>query len=481
MKEMQIPVNKAKMIATFGPAISSKEVFLEIVWAGVDVIRFNFSHGSHEDHKKGFDMVKQVNKDYNLNIAILADMQGPKIRVGIVEGSIILRQNSTIKITDKKSVSTENQLYISYDGLYKEVKPKDRILINDGRIELYVVNTDNELITARVIHGGVVTSKKGVNLPDTMLSTPALTPKDKKDLQFALEQGANWIALSFVRSAMDIEEMSNLMGYKRSYTKIVAKIEKPEAVKNIDSIIEATDAIMIARGDLGVEIPQEHVPLVQKSIILKCIKAAKPVIVATQMMESMIDNPVATRAEINDVANAVIDGADAVMLSGETSVGSYPIRVIQTMQRILTNVEKLALIYDKDLTANPKSPTYISDAICYNACKISKEVGAKAIIGMTKSGYTAFMISSCRPKAQIFIFTDNEKLLPTLNLFWGVRAFYYGGFSGTDETINDVIEILKTNKHVKIGDMVVNTASMPLTRQGRTNTVKVSRVKEMEN
>ena len=480
MKEMKIPVNKAKMIATFGPAISSKEVFLDIVKSGVDVIRFNFSHGSYDDHKKGFDMVKSVNKEYNLNIAILADMQGPKIRLGMVEGTLNLRQNSTITITDKKSVSTDEQLYISYDGLYKEVKPRDRILINDGRIELYVLKTEGELITARVIHGGVLTSKKGVNLPDTALTTPALTPKDKADLDFALEQGANWIALSFVRSAKDVQEMAEIIGYKRSYTKIVAKIEKPEAVKNIDEIITATDAIMIARGDLGVEIPQEHVPLVQKSIIQKCIKAAKPVIVATQMMESMIDNPVATRAEINDVANAVIDGADAVMLSGETSVGSYPVRVIQTMQRILTNVEKSDLIYNKQLTANPKSETYISDAICYNACNISKEVGAKAIVGMTKSGYTAFMISSCRPKAQIFIFTDNEKLLPTLNLFWGVRAFYYEGFSGTDETINDVIEILKLHRHVKLGDLVINTASMPLTQQGRTNTVKVSRVKEME-
>lgn len=477
---MKIPVNKAKMIATFGPAIASKDIFLDIIRSGVDVIRFNFSHGTYEDHEKGFNMVKQVNKDFNLNIAILADMQGPKIRLGMVDGILHLKPNSTVTITDKKSVSTNEQLYISYDKLYEEMQPRERILINDGRIELIVLKIEDELITARVIHGGPLTSKKGVNLPDTELKTPALTPKDKEDLNFALEHEANWIALSFVRSAKDVEEMSDIIGDKRSYTKIVAKIEKPEAIHNIDSIIEATDAIMIARGDLGVEIPQEHVPLVQKSIIKKCIVAAKPVIVATQMMESMIDSPVATRAEINDVANAVIDGADAVMLSGETSVGSYPVRVIQTMQRILSNVEKSDLIYDKQLVANPKSETYISDAICYNACKISKEVGAKAIVGMTKSGYTAFMISSYRPKAQIFIFTDNEKLLPTLNLFWGVRAFYYKGFEGTDETINDVIEVLKVNKMLKMGDLVVNTASMPLNQYGRTNTVKVSRVKALE-
>ncbi|MCB9256355.1 MAG: pyruvate kinase [Chitinophagales bacterium] len=478
---MKIPVNKAKMIATFGPAISSPKDFLEIVKSGVDVIRFNFSHGSYEDHYNGFELVKQINREYNLNIAILADMQGPKIRIGNVNGSIELQSGKEIQITDIKQDSSNQLLYISYDELYKEMHPGERILINDGRIELVVKSVENKLITAKIVHGGLLTSKKGVNLPDTALSTPALTPKDKLDVEFALQNEANWIALSFVRSAKDIEEIASIIGEKRSYTKIIAKIEKPEAIQCIEEIITATDGIMIARGDLGVEIPQEHVPLVQKRIIKKCILAAKPVIVATQMMESMIENPVATRAEINDVANAVIDGADAVMLSGETSVGKYPTKVLQTMQRILTNVEKSDLIYDKQLVANPKSETYISDAICYNACKIAKEVGAKAIVGMTRSGYTAFMISSYRPKAQIFIFTDNEKLLPTLNLFWGVRAFYYKGFVGTDETITDVIKILQEHKHLKVGDLVVNTASMPLNHQGRTNTVKVSRVKALEN
>lgn len=478
---MKIPVNKAKMIATFGPAINSPKDFLEIVKSGVDVIRFNFSHGSYEDHFNGFELVKKTNRDYNLNIAILADMQGPKIRIGNVDGSIELISGKEIYITDKKQDSTDKLLYISYDELYKEMHPGERILINDGRIELAVKEVENGLIMAKIVHGGILTSKKGVNLPDTNLMTPALTPKDKLDVEFALQNEANWIALSFVRSAKDIEEISSIIGEKRSHTKIIAKIEKPEAVQCIEEIIAATDGIMIARGDLGVEIPQEHVPLVQKRIIKKCILAAKPVIVATQMMESMIENPVATRAEINDVANAVIDGADAVMLSGETSVGKFPTKVLQTMQRILTNVEKSDLIYDKQLVANPKSETYISDAICYNACKIAKEVGAKAIVGMTRSGYTAFMISSYRPKAQIFIFTDNEKLLPTLNLFWGVRAFYYKGFVGTDETITDVIKILQEHKHLKVGDLVVNTASMPLNHQGRTNTVKVSRVKAIES
>ncbi|MCD8529081.1 MAG: pyruvate kinase [Chitinophagales bacterium] len=477
---MKIPVNKAKMIATYGPAISDPKILEDIIKSGADVIRFNFSHGQYDDVKIGFENIRKLNKKLNLNIAILADLQGPKIRIGNVEGEINLTNGETVKITDQKSDSTKEQLYISYDKLYEEMEKGERILINDGKIELQVVGVEKKLIHAKVIHGGILTSKKGVNLPDTKLKTPALTKKDKKDLAFALENGVNWVALSFVRSAADIKEIDKIIGNKRSFTKIIAKIEKPEAVKNIEDILAVTDGIMVARGDLGVEIPQEEVPLVQKKIIQKCIKAAKPVIVATQMMESMIENPVATRAEINDVANAVIDGADAVMLSGETSVGKYPIRVIQTMQRILTNIEKSDLIYDKQLVANPKSETYISDAICYNACKISKEVGAKAIVGMTKSGYTAFMISSYRPKAQIFIFTDNADLLPTLNLFWGVRAFYYKGFGGTDETINDVIEILKINNHLKKGDLVVNTASMPLTKQGRTNTVKVSVVKDLE-
>lgn len=477
---MKIPVNKAKMIATFGPAISKRETFIEIIKAGVDVIRFNFSHGSHQDHYEGFQLVKSINEEFNLNIAILADLQGPKIRLGNVDGEIYLVNGADVEIVDKECTSTENCLFVSYEGLYKEMKEGERILINDGLVELKVKKINESSITAKVVEGGKLTSKKGVNLPDTSLTTPALTLKDKIDLEFALMNEANWIALSFVRSAKDVREIAELIGNKRSYTKIIAKIEKPEAVRNIEEIIAATDGIMVARGDLGVEIPQEEVPLVQKHIIRRCINAAKPVIVATQMMESMIENPVATRAEINDVANAIIDGADAVMLSGETSVGKYPVKVLQTMQRILTNIERSETIYDKNLVANPKSETYISDAICYNACKIAKEVGAKAIVGMTKSGYTAFMISSYRPKSQIFIFTDNKKLLPTLNLFWGVRAFFYSKFVGTDETINDVIEILKINKHLKKDDIVVNTASMPLTKQGRTNTVKVSVVKDLE-
>ncbi|MGB1314717.1 MAG: pyruvate kinase [Chitinophagales bacterium] len=474
---LKVAVNKAKIIATYGPAIETKDKLIEIIQAGVDVIRFNFSHGDYAFHQNGFNLVKEINKEHKLNIAILSDLQGPKIRIGKVDGELVLKKKELVEITDKECVSTKDTLFVSYEKLYKDVTIGERILINDGNIELKVVSVNDKKIQAEVIYGGILTSNKGVNLPETSLSAPSLTPKDLKDLDFALKEGTNWVALSFVRKASDIKKVISIIGEERhSYTKVISKIEKPEAIENIDSIIAATDAIMIARGDLGVEVPPEKVPLLQKDIIDKCIINAKPVIVATQMMESMIKNPVATRAEINDVANAVLDGTDAVMLSGETSIGKYPVRVVQTMQQILSNIEDAELIYNKQLVANPESETFLSDAICYNACKIAKEISAKAIIGMTMSGYTAFKISSYRPKAKIFIFTENKKLLPTLNLFWGIRAFYYNSEVGTNETIDDVIQLLKTNKLVKRTDLIVNTAAMPLKSKGKTNALKVSLV-----
>lgn len=474
---MNIAYNKAKIIATYGPAIQSKEILKELIKAGVDVIRFNFSHGDYEFHKKGFQCIKDLNKEYNLNIAILADLQGPKIRIGKIDGEILLEDGQNISITDKEALSTKEELFVSYDKLYKDIKPDERILINDGNIELKVISTKDKKIQAKIIYGGKLTSKKGVNLPDTNLKAPTLTDKDRRDLDFAIENEANWIALSFVRKASDIEEIISIIGEeKHSYMKVIAKIEKPEALLNIETIIDATDAIMIARGDLGVEIPAEQVPLWQKKIIKKCIAHAKPVVVATQMMESMINNPIATRAEINDVANAILDGADAVMLSGETSVGKYPVKVVKKMQKILSNIEKENFIYDKNYLVEKKKKKSVADAICFTACKISKEVKAKAIVGMTKSGYTAFKISSHRPKSNVFIFTENEKLLPTLNLFWGIRALKYSKFVGTNQTINDVIQILKKNDLVVEGDLVVNTVSMPLEEHGKTNALKISLV-----
>ncbi len=475
---MKVRVNKTKIIATYGPACSKIEVMEDMVRNGVDVFRFNMSHGDHKQHIEGYQKVRQINKEHNLNIAILADLQGPKIRIGEVRDNMeVLEQGREVEITNKECISTFKKLYISYHNLPKEVEPGDAILIDDGRIELKVLSTNRrDKIIAKVVTGGKISNNKGVNLPDTKTTVPALTDKDKKDLKFAIANGANWIALSFVRSPQDVLDLKNIIGKKNSYMKVMAKIEKPEALKELDDIIKVSDGIMIARGDLAVEVPQERMPLIQKDIIAKCIKFAKPVVVATQMMDSMIENPNPTRAEITDVANAVIDGADAVMLSGETSTGKHPVKVIQVMEKILTNIEHANIIYDKQQKADKNSATYISDAICYNAARISSELEARAIIGMTFSGYTGFMLSSYRPKADIFIFTENRDLLNTLSMCWGVRAFYYDKFVGTDTSIRDVIRILKENNVLKAGDLAVNIGSMPLSNKGRANMVKVTLV-----
>lgn len=475
---MKVRVNKTKIIATYGPACSKIETMEEMVRNGVDVFRFNMSHGDHHQHIDGYQKVRQINKEHDLNIAILADLQGPKIRLGKVRDNMeVLEAGREVEITTKECVSTFKKIFISYSRLAKEVEPGDAILIDDGRIELKVISTNRvDKVTAKVVTGGKISDNKGVNLPDTKTTVPALTEKDKKDLKFAIANGANWIALSFVRSPQDVLELKKIIGKKNSYMKVMAKIEKPEALKDLDEIIKVSDGVMIARGDLAVEVAQERMPLIQKDIILKCIRYAKPVVVATQMMDSMIEHPNPTRAEITDVANAVLDGADAVMLSGETSTGKHPIKVIQVMEKILTNIEHDGMIYDKGLRADRTSPTYISDAICYNAARISGELGARVIIGMTFSGYTAFMLSSYRPKADIFIFTENRDLLNTLSMCWGVRAFYYNKFVGTDTSIRDVIRILKENNLLKAKDLAVNIGSMPLANKGRANMVKVTLV-----
>jgi pyruvate kinase len=413
---------RTKIIATVGPACSNPDTLLEMVKEGVDLFRFNFSHGNHEGHKVYFEQVHRINRVHGLNVGILADLQGPKIRIGMVKGSSVeLKQHSIVTITDKESESTADRLFVSYDKLANDVKPGEQILIDDGKLVLKVEQSLNEHeFTTRVIYGGILTSKKGVNLPQSKLTIPSITEKDWSDLEFALKYRASWIALSFVRSADDILNLKKEIKQKHS-AKVIAKIEKPEAIENLDEIIEAADGIMVARGDLGVEVPLEKVPLIQKDIIRRCIKASKPVIVATQMMESMIQSPVPTRAEINDVANAMIDGADAVMLSGETSVGKYPIEVIKVLGRIMHHIEGQEVVYNKNLVPNIGSPDFYSDAVCYNACRIAEEVNAKAIVGMTRSGYTAFMLSSYRPHADIYIFTDNPDLLKILSLSWGKR------------------------------------------------------------
>lgn len=468
--------NRTKIIATIGPSSRTYETLLELVNAGVDVFRINFSHGTHDEHKRTIDYIHEINRKFGLHIAILADLQGPKIRIGDVQGKVMLLKNAIVKITNKSSFSTATEIFVNYKKLAKEVEPGQKILIDDGKIELQVLETNRkDSVKAKVLHGGELFSKKGVNLPDTKLSVSAYTKKDLVDLRFALENKANWIAISFVRSSKDIAHIRKHIKNKNE-VKVMAKVEKPEAMSHIEEIIKEADAIMIARGDLGVEVPLEKMPFIQKSIVRRCIRASKPVVVATQILDSMVTNARPTRAEINDVANDMIDGADALMLSNETSVGAHPVKVVETLERIMKYVESKEVVYNKNLVPQKTSKSFLSDAVCYNACKIAEELNAKAIVGMTRSGYTAFMLSSYRPHAKIIIFTDNRALLPILSLSWGVYTFYYDKFVSTDETINDVIKIMKEKKIAVKNDVVVNTGSMPIHRKGRTNMLKVTMV-----
>jgi pyruvate kinase len=469
--------NKTKIIATYGPACESEDVFENMIKNGVDVFRFNFSHGDYEFHLRGFQKVKDFNKKYGTHIAILADLQGPKIRVGEVEnGSIILETGLQILVTNQKQISTLDKLYVSYDRLSEDVNVGEDILVDDGKIKLQVLSIiDNNTIKVIVVEGGELKSKKGVNFPHTKTTIESLTEKDRQDLEFAINNRANWIALSFVRKAEDILEVKKVFGEAWLHLKVISKIEKPEAIENIDSIIEVSDGIMVARGDLAIEVPLERVPLLQKEIVKKCNKLGKPVIVATQMMESMTERSFPTRAEISDVANAVLDGADALMLSGETSVGLFPVKVIETMSKIIEQVENNSDIYNTmSYVSDVDNSDYIPDAVCHSAVTLAEDLKAKAIIGITRSGYTGFRVSSFRPKSKIYIFSDNKPLLYTMSLIWGVKGFYYEGFEGTDQTIKDVIQILKDKKLVKNNDIVINTASMPFNEKSKTNTVKVT-------
>lgn len=467
--------NKTKIVATIGPATESYENLKRLVLSGVDVCRLNFSHGTHDDHEKVFKNIKNVNKELSSNVAVLQDLQGPKLRIGKVDGEILLEEGNSILVTTQEQISTAEILYVNYNNLSKDLKPEEFILINDGKVSLKVLEIlDDFTLKAEIIDGGVLTSNKGFNLPNSKLSVPSLTEKDLKDLEWGMEHEVEWIALSFVRRPEDIIDLKRRIAEKGKHIRVIAKIEKPEAIKNIDDIIKVSDGIMVARGDLGVEIPLQKVPLIQKSIVEKCIAAAKPVIIATQMMESMINDSIPTRAEINDVANAVLDGADAVMLSAETSIGKYPLKVVQTMSKIITDVEEDRRVYYKGKKPHHSSPSFASDEICFTAVKISDHLKARVIAAMTQSGYTGFKVASYRPEALIFIFTHNKNLLNALSLVWGVRGFYYDKFSSTDETFEDILAILKSENLVKERDFVINCASMPIHRKQRTNTIKVS-------
>jgi len=470
--------NKTKIVATVGPASDSYERLGALIREGVNVFRLNFSHGEHETHLNVINTVRRLNKDMRTNVGLLQDLQGPKIRLGEVEGgSVEIKAGDKIKLVcGEKEISTAERLSTIYLGLARDVKAGDMILIDDGKIELRVLATDREKeVDVEVIYGGTVKPRKGINLPDSDVSAPSMTEKDIADLKFGLENDVDWVALSFARRAEDIRFIKSLIAEAGKQTRVVAKIETPEGLRNVDEIIAITDAVMVARGDLGVEIAGGEVPLAQKMIIQKCNQAGKPVIVATQMMESMITAPRPTRAETNDVANAVLDGTDAVMLSAETAVGAYPIEVIRQMVAIIRSVEsKSETLFNHWFPIDPNSSGFMVDSLLSAAGHLAKNTGAKAITGMTHRGYTAFQLSKYRPKADIFIFTDNRDLLTVLSLVWGVRAFYYDRMNSTDSTITDLKNVLTTTGHLQKGDVFINTASMPITEKGKTNMVKVS-------
>ena len=472
-------MKRTKIVATMGPASNTEERLEALIQAGMNVARLNFSHGEHAIHGQTIANVRKVDEKLGTHTALLADLQGPKLRIGELEGGQInLVKGEELVIRTGKETGTAGVVYTGYMQFARDVKAGEPVLMDDGKLELRVLDTDGTgEVRCEVVHGGVLKPRKGINLPSTAISLPCITEKDAVDLAYALDQDVDWIGLSFVRNAQDIVELRERIEAEGKHTRIIAKIEKPEALEDLHGILEETDAVMIARGDLGVEIPKQEVPLVQKDIIQRCMHMGKPVIVATQMMESMIEASVPTRAEVNDVANAVLDGADAVMLSAETSVGAYPVEAVTAMTDIIESMEgQDRMYYHERPPLSPEDDRFISDSMCYNACRLAKRVNAKAIVTMTFSGYTAVQVSSQRPKAHIFMFTANKRVLAQMSLVWGVSAFPYLKMVSTDHTIADIKFELTKMGAVTDGDFVVHLASMPIADAGRTNMLKLSQV-----
>ncbi|PJE39503.1 MAG: pyruvate kinase [Flavobacterium sp.] len=470
---------KTKIVATLGPACSSKEVIKKMIDAGVNVFRINFSHADYTDVKERIDIIRELNDEYGYTTAILADLQGPKLRVGVMKEDVVVNPGDIITFQTAEDVpGTKERVYMNYLSFPQDVNPGERILLDDGKLIFEALETNGTTeVVCKVIQGGPLKSKKGVNLPQTKVSLPALTKKDIKDALFAISEKVDWIALSFVRTPKDLEELQDLIAQNSEHKiPIVAKIEKPEAVENIDKIVAFCDGLMVARGDLGVEIPAHEVPLIQKKLIHRAKTARIPVIVATQMMETMITSLTPTRAEVNDVANSVMDGADAVMLSGETSVGNYPVEVIEKMTQIIEAVEDSPLIAVPQNPPHVRTKRFITKSICYHAATMANDIKAKAISTLTNSGYTAFQISAWRPKAHILVYTSNKRILTQLNLLWGVNAFYYDKFVSTDDTVDDINDIAKQKGYVKKGDMMINLAAMPVADKGMVNTLRVSEI-----
>ena len=474
-------IKKTKIVATLGPASSDRDTIKQMMIAGVNVFRINFSHADFDAAKERIQLIRDLNKELGYNVGILADLQGPKLRVGKMKDGVVVETGDRIVFTTEKiEEGTADHVYMNYQSFPKDVKAGERILLDDGKLIFEVESTDGQSeVVASVVQGGPLKSNKGVNLPNTEVSLPALTEKDVKDAVFAIEQEVDWIALSFVRHKEDLLDLKKLIKKHSSYEiPIISKIEKPQALDNIDEIINHSNGLMVARGDLGVEVPAEQVPLIQKNLVLKAKAARIPVIIATQMMESMIDGLTPSRAEVNDVANSVMDGADAVMLSGETSVGKYPVEVIQTMRKIVIRVENSPLIRKYDQAPQNKNDRFITKSTCYHAALMATEIEAKAICTLTNSGYTAYQISAWRPDSSILVFTSNKRILSQLNLLWGVKCHYYDRFVSTDETVLDVNHIAKEKGYVKAGDTLVNLLAMPVANKGMVNTLRVSVIKD---
>lgn len=470
-------IKKTKIVATLGPATASAEVIEKMILAGVNVFRVNFSHADYQDVSKRIQMIRQVDQKLNTNTAILGDLQGPKLRVGEMEEGVEVQPGDRVLFsTEAPFVGNAHKAYMNYKNFPKDVAKGECILLDDGKLifEVTQTNKKNE-VEAVVIQGGPFKSKKGVNLPNTKISLPALTKKDIEDAKFIFTQDIDWIALSFVRYSQDLIALKELMeAHCDRKIPIISKIEKPEAIENIDKIIAYSDGLMVARGDLGVEVPAQEVPLIQKKLVLLAKNARIPIIIATQMMETMIDSLTPTRAEVNDVANSVMDGADAVMLSGETSVGKYPVEVIQTMANILTAVENSELIEVPHTPPTIRTKRFITKSICYHAAHLANDIEASAICTLTNSGYTAYQISAWRPLSHVLVFTSNRNILNQLNLLWGVKAFYYNNLNSTDKTVEEINQIALEKGYVEKEDMIVNLTAMPIESKGMVNTLRVS-------
>ncbi|NQW25017.1 MAG: pyruvate kinase [Cryomorphaceae bacterium] len=472
-------MKRTKIVATLGPASMDSKTLEGMLHAGVNVFRVNFSHGSHEQHRNTIKNIREILDRTGIHAAILADLQGPKLRVGHVEEGAVVAPGDRVVFTNVKCEGTKERVYMTYSAFPLDVNPGETILLDDGKLMMRVISTNrkDEVVT-EVVQGGPLKSKKGVNLPNTRVSLPCLTEKDLEDLQVAMDEAVDWIGLSFVRNAQDIKELRAILDKNKSNAGIIAKIEKPEAVSDIAGILDATDGVMVARGDLGVEVLMESVPLIQKMIVAKAMERAKPVIVATQMMESMIDSMTPSRAEVNDVANAVLDGADAVMLSGETSIGKYPIEVVAAMAKIVMAAENSPINQIKERRPKKEDRRFVNRAICYQAAKMANLVGARAICTLTFSGYSAQLLSSFRPKSDIYAFTSNRAILNKVSLYWGVCGYFYDGMESTDQTMVDITQTLKGVGLIEDGDHIIQLASMPILQKGTTNTMRIKRVGE---